>query len=558
MRVLIRFLSHGPSGTVEYRDKEFLVETITLGRATDQTLHIRDRSAALQHARIERKGKHFQIVSESLTGVIVNDSTCRDSRITTGDVIRIGQNILTVIDASEGFDLALTFELEVQARAEEVAVLEHVMSLENTRLGKRRASWWLVTVILTIFLFLPLLGYTVKPLTQFMRDSMLPSDKLWSSGPLHPAHLSIGNDCSGCHVALFRRVGNSQCAECHSDVTHHVDPDVIELSALMDARCASCHREHNEPSQIIQRRESLCVDCHNDESLFAANDLDALPVGGFQDAHPQFRLSILAPPLNADDGEDWAVRRISRDAVDLTEQSNLTFPHDAHLDPAGVKAPEGTVVLDCDGCHRTGSGGGLMEHMQFETHCQGCHTLEFDASDPDRQVPHGDPAQVMLMLEEYYSRQLVMERESPGNAATSGGRRPGRAPSTPERNRALTQARQQAQAAAQELFERRACSVCHEVDGIPDSGPESGWTVTPVRITSNWLPRARFDHTSHRRMECSECHRAAESDKSSDVLIPGIENCRECHSRVRSAGTGLNTCITCHDFHQADAEFMAP
>ena len=57
----------------------------------------------------------------------------------------------------------------------------------------------------------------------------------------------------------------------------------------------------------------------------------------------------------------------------------------------------------------------------------------------------------------------------------------------------------------------------------------------------------------HETMECADCHDASKSEDSMDVLIPGIENCRQCHAGTESVTNRLeSTCVDCHGFHIAD------
>ena len=48
MRTLIRFLTRTAGGTVETRDRVVDGDAITLGRATDRTLHLKDSRVALE------------------------------------------------------------------------------------------------------------------------------------------------------------------------------------------------------------------------------------------------------------------------------------------------------------------------------------------------------------------------------------------------------------------------------------------------------------------------------------------------------------------------------
>ena len=66
MRCLIRFLSKTAAGSVEQTDRIIDVPVITIGRATDQILHLKDRRARLEHARIEPKnGRALRTLREA-------------------------------------------------------------------------------------------------------------------------------------------------------------------------------------------------------------------------------------------------------------------------------------------------------------------------------------------------------------------------------------------------------------------------------------------------------------------------------------------------------------
>lgn len=87
---------------------------------------------------------------------------------------------------------------------------------------------------------------------------------------------------------------------------------------------------------------------------------------------------------------------------------------------------------------------------------------------------------------------------------------------------------------ATDLFERRACVDCHEVRR-EGTAAEPLWKVTPVKLPDIWMPQARFDHAEHGTSltPCSTCHTAETSKTASDVLMPRIETCRDCHGGER-------------------------
>jgi hypothetical protein len=85
-----------------------------------------------------------------------------------------------------------------------------------------------------------------------------------------------------------------------------------------------------------------------------------------------------------------------------------------------------------------------------------------------------------------------------------------------------------------------------------ETGTQSAWTIAPVHVATSYLPKARFDHGSHRtgNFKCADCHDVEHSHSSADVSIPDIANCRRCHAGSEPAGDKVvSTCISCHAFH---------
>jgi hypothetical protein len=114
---------------------------------------------------------------------------------------------------------------------------------------------------------------------------------------------------------------------------------------------------------------------------------------------------------------------------------------------------------------------------------------------------------------------------------------------------------------------RRGCLQCHEVDGLSD-GPISAKIVERAVVRGPGVPRvwfshARFDHAAHRDLGCAVCHAGVgDSITATDVLLPPMEQCLECHSaggdqaagergRSRSGAAG-SSCTTCHRYHNGD------
>src|SRR6185369_1843398 len=98
------------------------------------------------------------------------------------------------------------------------------------------------------------------------------------------------------------------------------------------------------------------------------------------------------------------------------------------------------------------------------------------------------------------------------------------------------------------------CLECHEISANAGN-KEVAWTVAPVDVTDHWLPKSRFPHIKHQTAKCTDCHKVTDSDKSSDIVIPSISKCRECHVGSKQTKTQVSsTCDTCHGFHNASAQ----
>ncbi|HEU4530656.1 MAG TPA: cytochrome c3 family protein, partial [Steroidobacteraceae bacterium] len=128
--------------------------------------------------------------------------------------------------------------------------------------------------------------------------------------------------------------------------------------------------------------------------------------------------------------------------------------------------------------------------------------------------------------------------------------------------RALERARTKALATARDLFERRACNSCHEVE-VAGAGEAASWRVGPVQLTREWMPKAHFSHARHSTTltACTTCHAADRSARATDVLMPGIQACRDCHGgATRLAGSQAlvpSDCTLCHSFHVPGNELWA-
>jgi hypothetical protein len=96
---------------------------------------------------------------------------------------------------------------------------------------------------------------------------------------------------------------------------------------------------------------------------------------------------------------------------------------------------------------------------------------------------------------------------------------------------------------AEQLLWNTTCALCHTLTPGAADLPEVKATAIPAR----WFNRARFDHTPHRLLTCASCHsQATTSADTSDVLLPNIATCQQCHRPERGARP---SCYECHGYH---------
>jgi hypothetical protein len=446
-------------------------------------------------------------------------------------------------------------------------------------------------------------------------------DTLASPGPLARAHSTWESRCQACHVP-FRpingsrwspllsadtRVSDQQCQTCHAGPPHHASQIAGEVAA-----CAECHRDHRGPEMSLVRVEdSDCTHCHADlknhidKNVVRLTPAVAEIVTHFDENaahHPEFG------PVKRPDPGRLKFNHALHQAKGFTLQKGgkeFTFAQVAATDRERYGwLPSQTLesavpTLKCASCHELESdenahalrkspkaggvtpprnAGAYMMPVTYENHCRACHSLEFDARAPERQVRHRlEPRDVIADLRQFYAAQAVeadtklLDRFVPSQA------RPG-FPAEPQLERVRRKVDDKVLTALKILFGshiddaalrrhdlpmgRRGCVECHHL--IPDPGPLiSAGTIAKVAIEGTnvprvWFERAAFDHSAHQAVDCLACHSAAKaSENSTDVLVPGINNCIQCHGQARetaakATGGAGDSCTECHRYHNGD------
>jgi hypothetical protein len=129
-------------------------------------------------------------------------------------------------------------------------------------------------------------------------------------------------------------------------------------------------------------------------------------------------------------------------------------------------------------------------------------------------------------------------------------------------------------AEAEGLLWRKTCKECHALNFAPAESQATAApqeiamagappaisalpSVSPSNITRRYFPLAKFDHAQHQLVTCESCHAGARtSQQSSDILLPGIATCRQCHNERPQAAEAR--CFECHTYHDSTLRKFGP
>lgn len=556
-------------------------ETLGLGRAAACKIYLPDPRVRLDHALIRRAEDGF-LYLDAAGPVTVNQKVQTSVRLTVGQHISIGPYDFIVEGVEDGLErpdprLTLSFALRAQAPQPGATVLTAgTVGIDSGWIGRRSLAWVLSLLVLVLagwpvwHAFQPpvradMQVATPAPALTWNGWQAVPAqakalisthgrqlDTWWNPGAVSSAHQGLAQDCRACHVKPFERVLDASCASCHKNTGEHIRDVTIAQHTFQGQRCATCHKEHQGLDGMRTADTIGCVQCHGNVRAYSA--LTTLEnVSDFARDHPPFRLSMrqrdAQPPV--------VVRTVQR--PELRNDTGLIFPHDIHLDPAGIKSPTGPVAtggrvkLECAGCHQADAAGVRFAPVTMDKHCQSCHRLSVDPQAPERQVPHAKPAEVAVAVREIYA-SLAVDRY-PVNLVTSNSllQRPGGQMPASQLTSAGRWVSQSSRTALAAMFEKSngVCTTCHLVQRDPARGVgPAAWQVAPIVTTTHWLPQSRFSHADHSNASCASCHGAAKSGKAADILIPDIDSCRSCHAGAqKEAQKVVSRCDSCHGFH---------
>lgn len=577
MSFIIRRISHTEDGREIVRATTLDKPTLSIGRAAENDIALPDLRVSPVQAKITQlDGRRVTVNAVDTLGFELDGRTTQRANIDAhrGAELRFGNHRITVaLDAKRA--ILLTVE---RAESDADSDREHdealTFSLRSKLPGKRASAWTLAIAILLAFLAWPIASFYARAQADHRSIYAMTANHSWSSGPLSTAHHGLENNCEACHQQAFVSVRDDSCRACHKDAHDHAPADRIVHARAKPGiggqflwavaktfnkpgpgACVDCHTEHEGAGPMQPTAQAFCTDCHATLKL-RLPDTKLANAGDFGTAHPQFMPLIATAP-----GEQPLLKRVSLDAPAL-ENNGLKFPHKLHLDPLGGVARMAQTLgtargygqaLDCKDCHTPSADGTRFQPITMERNCQACHSLAFDRiGGTVRTLRHGDPKQMMADL------RALFRSTPPDRPLELGGMAQHRPGDYAARMVTSTYAAAAAtrpgsgDAAVRAVFSPGgACYDCHTVTP-PGVNGATDWTVTPVHQPMRYMLHGWFDHAAHKTEKCASCHAAAQSTKASDLILPGIKTCRNCHAGEGAIKAKVpSSCGLCHSYHGA-------
>jgi hypothetical protein len=562
----------------------------TIGRAADSDVVLADLAVDLKHARM-RFSRPGRVLLESVGGLpfsVGGQVTQRAELDASQRPVAYFSSYALAFEPAEEGGVVVTVTRDEAERHESPSVF----SLQSKVFGRRNMAWVFGAGLLLACLIVPLF------LAGVLSHLKIHPDQQWSSGPLSRAHAFLENDCKACHANAFVAVRDAQCLACHAagpdggaasaqlarardlgspfrplPVAEHAPHAKLEAASTLPRglgakatvlvqrafnhptnRCASCHIEHTKPREAgadphapATDKPDLviaqsCESCHSGlKKRLPKTELIDTPSWS---RHPAFRAQIITAAGPKPQFERIALKSSPQ------ERNGLTFPHALHLDPMGGVARQAIDLgkargygapLDCSNCHHAEAGGKGFAPIEMERDCSACHSLAY-ARGPDGRLkflPHGELQKVVDTLAgRTLAAASAPARQRPGEIRPSAFSATG------------------ASAYRAVFSPGGACYDCHTVSWSGDTV-----RMAPVKLADRYLPSGGFDHSIPEHggpgkakagaFECADCHKAATSTSSSDVLIPDLPKCAACHGKTTRevAAAGKADCVECHGFH---------
>ena len=358
----------------------------------------------------------------------------------------------------------------------------------------------------------------------------------------------------------------ANCLSCHEGKKFH-QPDMATEFA-----CHECHKEHQNSGFMPEVNSGYCTSCHGSAELMAASG----QLGSKMDPHafssiassaklkiqPRVRPEKGYTEVNTAFATDHPEFRQIRDGI--RDGNSLKFNHKLHLQTGKIPRD-----LKCIDCHERDGRGEYQRSITYEKHCVECHTLQFDPDTPAGKdkpgiyLPHGDPYYVRAFLrslniqyEEYArSHEGITRRDELGKYVMEKRVGIEKLYETGENlERAVFFADMKGEIPGGRRAPFAGCATCHEVSEPKDENATPA--IKNVLVPDRWMVLGKFNHELHQKgLTCVDCHKVMTSELTSDLNLPSIKSCVECHS---PKGGIDDRCIVCHSYHNSQPGSLSP
>ncbi|MEO0463453.1 MAG: cytochrome c3 family protein [Pseudomonadota bacterium] len=582
MAFLIRTIDFTSSGREIVRERNVYQASLFVGRAAENDIHLPDLAVEQQHIRIDQGADgSLQVEAVGTLGFELDGRTQMSAAIdpSTGAEIELGSSRLTIAQETQSaVSITIKQAEEKGSKVDALAGFELASALPS----KRAMAWVFSLAILVLLLSVPIITHLTRE-KQDQSQSLAANgamvdqvsfDSTWSSGELSLAHHDLKDNCEACHATPFVSVQDETCLTCHEELGEHAKPARLKagmapiptteawqwavaetLGKEGPGSCTSCHLEHEGKVRQQAATQQFCADCHDalDKRLSNVSFGNA---DNFGDKHPQFR-----PTFYTAYKQENPVR-VSLDTEGIEEKSGLIFPHDSHMDPNGgvarmaISLPGYGEELECASCHEPDDDRIGYKPVEMEPACEACHSLVFDQVGGEfRSLKHGKVDELRADL----MRMTSGPRSTPRSNNPTGRKRPGQFASGGTYAVDFGRPTRSLISINRALMPDGVCGDCHlptKTKGRPD--------VMPVNLPDRYMQHGFFSHAAHEEEKCTDCHEATTSKSATDLLLPDLESCRDCHIGEVLTGPGApagltkvalkedevpSTCAMCHGYH---------
>jgi len=562
----IRTVDFTATGREIVRERALGLAELTIGRAAENDIHLPDLAVEQRHVKVvPALGGKLRLQAMGSLGFAVDGRNTSDTVIDPdeGAELELGSYRLEFGREADG-EIAITIR-QPEAREEGKVDTLGGFSLARVLPGKRPVAWLGLALILAAFLAIPIWSNLSRTPAKadFDKPGAVMMDASWESGALSTAHHGLEDNCEACHVKPFVAVRDEACLSCHKDIGDHAaqtrqqnargSPGAGDAVLWQVAHafgkpgpgaCTDCHTEHEGAGRMEPTREQFCADCHGtlDRRLTDTKLGDASDFGR---VHPQFQARLFTASSQREPV------RVSL-ADHPRQWDGLRFPHRMHLSTTNGVAQMARRLgegpsLECEDCHRKTADGVRFLPVDMEQDCESCHSLVYDrVGSTFRTLHHGNVAQMradLLAMDRSARRPIVAARPRPGEYR-AGGLYAANFTSVTSGSSLLRNA----------MSPKGMCGECH----IPAaSGDALG--VMPVTQPSRYFIHGWFDHEAHKQEKCTSCHSADKSNAASDLLLPDLASCRECHAGESAVRAEVPSgCAMCHSYHPRREPVAAP